>query len=804
MKFLKFSLSLVFLVAIFYGFNTKFDSIPPIGKFLNPTYGIWQNDKSVNNINTLQIDGLTDEVTVHYDEHLIPHIFANNDKDLYRAQGYITAKHRLWQMEFQTHAAAGRLSELFGEGALNYDRGQRRKGMVFGAENNLEFVKQDPEMLAFLEAYKDGVNSYINQLKKEDFAVEYKLLDYAPELWTIKKSMLLLMYMTDDLTGWDSDLENTNLLRQIGKQQFDFLFPDYYDVVDPVIPVERDWSAWNVQVPEVPDGGFPLDTIESVMNKPHPNNGSNNWVVGASKSYSGNPILANDPHLGLNIPSIWFAMQLATPMSNTFGVTLPGAIGILVGFNNHVSWGITNARRDLKDWYKIQYKDSSRTQYLHDGKWKNTSLRIENIKIRNQDKYIDSVYYSHHGPISYDHTFKGNHKLSGYAMKWIGHEGGNTQRTFVQLNKSKNYDDFKNALKHFVAPAQNSVFSSIDNDIALWVQGKFPNKWEEQGKFLMDGSNSKHDWQAFIPQEHNAHILNPDQGFLSSANQIPTDSLYPYYVYNDRYSAYRNRIINNFLRSKTKFNIQDFKDLHNNNFNLKASELLPTMIASMDVSILTDEEIEIFNQVKPWAYNNDIDELAPAIWEKWWRNLYPMVWDEMDDENIAMRTPFAYQTIYMLTHDPDNEFMDIIGTEKKETADDLFNLAFKEAAKELLDWKEKNGDYYWGKYKGTYVGHLLQGLPAFSRLNLPIGGDGSSVNATAKNHGPSWRMIVEMSSPPKAIGIYPGGQSGNPGSKHYDDFVDVWAKGEYMDILFMQNDSETKSIKQTQILKPKL
>ncbi len=804
MKYLKFLISLILLLVVFYGLNTKFASIPPIGKFLNPTYGIWQNDKSSNNMSTLHIDGLTNKVTVHYDEHLIPHIFANNDKDLYRAQGYITAKHRLWQMEFQTHAAAGRLSEIFGESALNYDRGQRRKGMGFGAENNLETLKQDPKTLALAEAYKEGVNSYINSLKKEDYPVEYKLLDYTPEPWTLKKSMLLLMYMSDMLAGWDSDLENTNLIRKIGKQQFDFLFPDYYDVVDPVIPKERDWSTWKVRVPEVPEGDFPLDTIESVMNKPHPNNGSNNWVVAASKSYSGNPILANDPHLGLNIPSIWFAMQLATPKSNTFGVTLPGAIGIMIGFNNHISWGMTNAKRDLKDWYKIEFKDNSRTQYLHDDKWKKTSLSIESIKIKNGEQYIDSVFYSHHGPISYDHNFKGNRKLSGYAMKWIGHEAGNSIRAVIELNKAKNYDDYKNALKHYVAPAQNFVFASVDNDIAIWIQGKFPNKWEEQGKFLMDGSNSKHDWQGFIPQEHNAHILNPEQNFLSSANQIPTDSLYPYYVYNDRYASYRNRIINNFLKSKTKFNIQDFKELHNNNFNLKASELLPTMIESMDISLLNDEEVEIFNQVKSWNYNNDIGELGPTIWEKWWRKVYPMVWDEMDDENIAMRTPFAYQTIYMLTHDPENEFMDIIATDKKETAHDIFNLAFKEAAKELLDWKENNGDYYWGKYKATYVGHLLQGLPAFSRFNLPIGGDGSSVNATTKNHGPSWRMIVEMSSPPKAIGIYPGGQSGNPGSKHYDDFIDVWAKGEYMDILFMQNDSETESIKQTQILKPSL
>ena len=160
-------------------------------------------------------------------------------------------------------------------------------------------------------------------------------------------------------------------------------------------------------------------------------------------------------------------------------------------------------------------------------------------------------------------------------------------------------------------------------------------------------------------------------------------------------------------------------------------------------------------------------------------------------------------TIFMLNNMPENQFMDIVKTEKKETASDLFKLAFKEMAESLTTWKEKHGDYHWGKYKGTYIGHLLQDLPAFSRVDIPIGGNNSIVNATSKNHGPSWRMIVEMTSPPTAIGIYPGGQSGNPGSKHYDDFIDLWAKGEYINLLFMQNSTDTKEIIQTQILTSK-
>lgn len=802
MKLFKFLLSLLITIGVFYVFNTKLGAIPPMGKFLSPSTGVWQNEKDESVNGNIEIDGLSEKVIVHYDENLIPHIFANNDSDLYRAQGYITAKHRLWQMEFQTYAAAGRLSEIIGEKALNYDRGQRRKGMLFGAENSLEVIKKDAESLSFLKAYTDGVNAYINALNPENYPVEYKLLDYNPEPWTVDKIMHLLMYMTDMLCGGDEDLEYTNLLHLLGEDRFDFLYPDFFDFNDPVIPVGTDWSFINVPQTKKPASEMLLDSISETMEKPNPDNGSNNWAVGPEKSYSGNPILANDPHLGLNLPSIWFVMQLATPEHNSYGATLPGTLGIISGFNTHIAWGETNATRDVKDWYKIVFKDNSRSEYKYDGVWKKTDLRLEEIKIKGKETFIDSVIYTHHGPVSYDHSFKGNNGKQGYAMKWAGHIGHNFARLFTELNKGKNYNDYLNAISNHVAPAQNFIFASTDGDIALWIQGKFPNKWEGQGKFLMDGSNPEHDWQGFIPKEFNAHTKNPERGFVSSSNQHPTDSLYPYYVFNDGYDAYRNRVINDFFRSKSTFNIQDFKDLQNNNFNKKASELLPYMFENMDTTSLSNEEQEVLNTIKTWDFNSETDQLAPSIWDLWWKKLYTLTWDEFDVEDVALQKPYTYQTIKILKKYPDNSFMDIISTEKKETSHDLFLIAFKETVKELNDWKSENGDYIWQRYKGTYVGHLLQALPAFSRFNLPIGGDRNTVNAADKNHGPSWRMIVEMSSPPQALGIYPGGQSGNPGSKYYDNFIDPWANGDYFKALFMQDQNKTEGIIATQILTP--
>jgi len=804
MKFFKLLFSLTLVLGIFYALNTKLGSVPALGKFLNPASGIWQNETDESITGEIQIPGLSDIVTVHYDEEMVPHVFAQNEHDLYKAQGYLTAKHRLWQMEFQTYAAAGRLSEIVGESALDYDRTERRRGMGFGADNTIEHLeKYDPEVMSYIQDYADGVNAYINQLDPADYPVEYKLLDYAPEEWKPKKTALLLMYMTKMLAGYNLDLEQTNIYNIFGEETFNLLFPRYFEVYDPIIPRDTDWSFIDVPQTELPESRTVKDTFTSALPKPDPNNGSNNWAVSGAKSTTGHPILANDPHLGLNLPSIWFMMQLNTPEHKSIGATIPGALGVISGYNEHISFGETNARRDLIDWYKIAF-NKDRTKYKYDGEWKEVKVRVEEIKIKGKETYIDSVLYTHHGPVVFDKNFKSDNGRSGYAMRWIGHDGGKNQRTFIELNRAKNYDDFVNAIQYWDYPAQNFVFASTEGDIAMWVQGKFPNRWDGQGTFVMDGSNPDNDWPSYIPQKFNAYTKNPERGFVSSANQHPVDENYPYKIPIEVYGAYRGRVINDFFRSKEKFSVDDFKVLHNNNYNLIAFELLPFMMEQMDTTALSEEEMSIYNELKNWKFNNDSDEVAPSIWREWYSTLTYMIFDELDREDVELTYPRTYQVNHLLKHYGDHKFMDIIETEDKvETARDLFLLSFKEATKKILAFKKEHGHYKWSAYKGTRAGHLLQALPAFSRFDLPVGGGASIVNASRKTHGASWRMIVEMSSPPKGLGIYPGGQSGNPGSKYYDNLIDDWAEGKYNSLNFMLTEEPTENIIGTLILKPR-
>ncbi len=793
--------------ACYYFLSRPIGQIPPLGYFLDPRHGFWQNTSTETDIikGEIELPGVKSPVVVRYDGQLIPHLFAQNNEDLYYTQGYITAKHRLWQMEFQTFAAAGRVSEVAGARAIPFDQLQRRKGLVFGAENVLKTMEEDAESLKWLEAYTQGINDYIAQLSMKDLPVEYKLIGYKPEPWTLLKTALLLQYMADMLAGSDVDLENTNLLMQIGKEQFDFLFPEFPKDSSPVIPNGTEWDFEAVTVEKPENIIWPLSETGEVIQKPHPQNGSNNWAVSGTKTKSGKPILANDPHLGLNLPSIWYVMQLNSPDVNAYGATLPGALGVIIGFNDSTAWGVTNATRDVRDWYAITFKDDSHDEYKYDGKWLKTQKRIEEIKVKGGETFYDTVVYTHHGPVVYDRNFKGEGQRINYALKWIGHQGGNQQKTFLQLNRANNLADYRAALQSYTAPAQNFVFASHEGDIALTVQGKFAVKWEEQGKFLMDGADPAYEWKAYIPFEHNAYVLNPERGFVTSANQHPTDENYPYYYYDHTFEHYRNRRIDQVLTSSDSITVEDMMKLQNDNYNLMAAEALPMMLrmVKMDTPLVA-KYADVLRLMDNWDFRNEIEAEAATVFELWFDGFYRSVWDEFRAMEVPVRYPNSYQTIQMLQTDSLNQYFDIDSTATVETGMDLVRLAFLGANEAIEEWKSKQGSdtYDWATYKDTYIQHLLM-LEPLSKKGVRVGGNKGIVNANSRRHGASWRMIVELGDKVKAYGIYPGGQSGNPGSKYYDNMIEDWAAGKYFEALFLHTPSEQEDkIIFTTIIKP--
>lgn len=785
MKYVSFLVVLGLTIALAMAVSRPFGAVPPLAPLLDPNHGFWQNSISEDKLaeDELVLNNLSEEVKVIYDENLIPHIFATDQADLYRAQGYITAKHRLWQMEFQTMAAAGRISEIVGPLAIDLDRMTRRKGLAYGAEKGMEFIREnDPESYLLLEAYADGVNQYIDQLSDARLPVEYKILNYRPEHWSAFKSILLLKYMTDMLVG-DRDLEYSNLRKILGDVMLDKLYPEYPSGVEPVIESGHKWNFKPLPVARPDSVNYPDDLLViAPLTQPEEGTGSNNWAVAGSKTKSGNPILANDPHLSLNLPSLWYSMQLTTPEHSVKGATLPGALGVISGFNEHIAWGVTNATRDTRDWYKITFQDKSRKAYRYGDEWKQTTFRIEEIKVKGEKIFLDTVVYTHYGPVVYDKTFNSNRQDVNFALKWNVHEGSNEQKTFLLLNSAKDHDDYNVALDNFTAPAQNFVFASKGGDIAMRIQGKFPLKWRGQGKFFMDGADPGMEWQGYIPNEQNASTLNPSRGFVSSANQHPTDSTYLYYVFDNSYEFYRNRRLNSRLREMNSITVEDMQGLQFDDYYLHAAEALPTMLDLLGSGYENDAEAKKYIALlKEWDFYADPNQKAPTLFYIWWRKMYNQIWKELSEHPAPVVLPSYYQTVLFIKDEPSGAVFDLKNTPEMETAADHIKQGFSEMLADMKKWETDAGDFSWASYKKTTIQHLVPQLKSFSVENVYTGGGSGILNATSARHGASWRMVVELGTEVNAFGIYPGGQSGNPGSKYYSNFIQKWANGEYLD-----------------------
>lgn len=809
MRILPFLLSGICTAGLVVALNTQLPAggskTPRLGYFLSPQLGFWQNAEPVNAgfDGELKLPLLKDKVDVYMDDRLVPHVYAANDLDAYYVQGYLHAKFRLWQMEFQTRVAGGRLSEILGEERLPIDRMFRRLGMVYGAEQTLANMEKNPEMKATVEAYAEGVNAYISSLKPQEIPFEYKLLDYKPEKWTPLKTYLFLMFMSYDLTarGATADLQMTNAKNYFGFDDFDKLYPNVQDSLDPIVPKGTAYGTAAI-VPQAPASKDSLYLGKGTNNStallpmvPDKDNGSNNWVVGGTKTKSGRPILSNDPHLGLNLPSLWYEMQIHTPTHNTYGASFPGSPAVIIGFNDSIAWGVTNAGRDVLDYYDIKFKDSTLSSYYYNGEWVAAEHRQEVIKIKGKPDLVENIAMTVFGPVMYDQSYKNISTEGKYlAIRWTAHKAGTGLQTFYQLNRSRNYNDYLDAISRWECPGQNFAFASKTGDIAIKQQGAFVARWKRQGDFIQPGVDTSYVWQGMIPVAENPLMVNPVRGFVSSANQMSTDSTYPYYLgAANNFPLYRGIIINRKLAEMNMITPEDMQRLQADNYNVFAEMARPVLLRNLDVSGLTADEKKYVDILKNWDLRNDVNAKGATVFKCIWDSLEAAVWgDEIRKSQLPLSKPDASTLLEtVLRADSSFRFMDDINTPgKTETFGDDLLTAIKKATPHLKQLEAEN-KLEWAKMKDTKVNHLLK-IPGLSRLHLPIGGGEHIINATKETHGPSWRMIVHLTDEIEAYGVYPGGQSGNPGSKYYDTFVDYWAAGKYYRILFLQQAAAAK------------
>jgi len=770
MKVLRFIISIVLSAAFIWFLDHPLQigeqSTPPLGQFFSPFHGFWQNAESATEMADINIksEEILNPVDIVFDERLVPHIFATNKADAYFTMGYLHAKFRLFQMDLQSRSAAGTLAEVLGPKLLKRDKSQRRYGLSWGAEKAVESWKES-DAFPLLEKYSAGYNEYLKQLSPKDFPIEFKLLDYEPQPWSPYRTALLWKSMAQTLCSRNDDIKATNTLDWLGKDQYYELFPEEMKGEDPVIPSTVEYP-FNAFLPNT----FDPESIQEIIGhipteNPEKGIGSNNWAVSGNKSKSGYPILSNDPHLSLTLPSIWYEAHMVIPETNVYGVSLCGLPGIIIGFNENIAWGFTNVGHDLMDWY--------------------VDIRIETINVKGQAPVIDSVKYTHWGPVYYESGEQGQKDL---AVRWVANEKPRSEEieALLRMNEARNFDEYTQAAQCYQTPPQNFAFISKSGDIGLRVQGRFPKKKFPSGNFVNDGSTTEGNWTEFISKNQTPVVLNPKREFISSANQKSTAKNYPYY-YNGSFEEYRGRWLNQKLTNLNQATKEDFLSLQNDNYNLKAAEFTPLLLSYINLKELSGNALKIVKELQTWNFEYLSNSTTPPLFESWLRKVRKLTWDEFiqKGESTQVIYPSSSTLRDFLREKPSHVFFDRIDTDLKETAHEIVQMAFEQLVTEL----EESGNQNFGTWRSFDIGSInhLARIPAFGVTNIQANGSRNSLNAFSGSFGPSWRMIVEMGERPTALGVYPGGQSGNPGSKYYDSGIEYWRMGKLYELKFISN-----------------
>jgi len=740
----------------------------------------------------LAVTILDQDVTVTRDEKGVPHIFAKTDADLYRAQGYVQAQDRLFQMDLARRQASGRLSEIIGEATINTDKHFRTFSLRDAAEKSL--AAYDDESKQVLEWYAEGVNAFIAQAKESNtLSYEFALLGYEPEEWTVVDSLTIGKYMAYDLGGnW-----NTLAFRHWALQNFDEekakeLFIKYPENASAIIEA-------NIQNPVAVAGQFSAEML------PNEFNGSNNWVVSGDKTKSGTPILADDPHLGLSTPSIWYQMHLQSPQQNVSGVIFAGIPGIILGHNDEIAWGVTNVGPDVQDLYIEIPNPDNPTQFRYDGKWEQAEVRDESIKVKDGETVDFEVVVTRHGPIMTDLAFKDTEPTAQFSMQWTALQPTAELRAVLGFNKAKTWSDFEKALEDFKAPAQNFVFASKDGTIAYKANGQIPIRKQGEGQLPVPGDSSDYGWEGFIPWDELPTLVNPKEGFIATANNQVIGEDYPYHITDFWAQPYRFERIKEVLEANDAITVEDMMALQMDQHNLYAREFLPDLLTSLKEKDQDGKYAEIIAMLEKWDMVDAKESGAPLVFHTLMIKLQEVLFkDQMPEDMYGIMYGKFNITDQLLRTAYSGEKS--IWIEEQGGIDETIYKAFELTIAQLEDQFGKNSSkWQWGDYHQLTFDHTLGSASPilaayFNAKKVPIGGSKVTVQAADNDlagnvdHGASWRFVVDVGDLSSAYHIVGPGQSGHVKSDWYQDQVLDWANGDYHQTFIKQEEIKGKTL----------
>ena len=776
---------------------------PPLGTLLDPAHGVWRAAADPPGDASIAIPGLNAPVDIRYDARGVPHIFAHTELDAYRALGYVVARDRLFQLEVQTRAAEGRLTALVGSAALGLDEDTRLLGMPRAAERKYAALDPASPSRAMMQAYADGVNAYIDALKPAQYPVEYKLLNARPERWRPENSVDLLERMSWTLASGAPERALVRAAALVGTQAASAILPQHTPIQEPIQPVPGR-SAPHDRFATIPPPGAPdqkmvalaraydhfFGAAEADVPPVQHAFASNNWAVAPSRSASHHALLAGDPHLDLTLPSIWYEAHLVVPgVMDVYGVTIPGAPAIIIGFNRDVAWTFTNTGADVMDFYRETVDDTANpTRYRVDGAWKPIESRIEQyLDQHGAVLHVDTVRYTERGPMQ---------KLQGMwvSMRWTALEPSDEMRAFRDAERARTTREFEDAMaRSFLVPAQNMLVADRHGSIAIRSTGHFPLRpGNGDGRVIRDGSTSASDWRGYWPVSAYPQSFDPAQGFLASANQEPEapSAQYAYLGADTDFEVWRALRINQLLRSDSIVTPDDMRRWQTDPGSVRADLFVPYFLRAVDSLrshgiTVSDSLATAARLLGAWDRRYTRENTGAVLFEAAMHQLTARTWDELAQDGRRVATPTEAVLAELLTQ-PHNAWWDDRRTSVVEDRDAILAASLAGAYDEVVreHGAPDAGGWRWDRVQFANVNHLLR-IPSFSALNIPVqGGKGTlSPSYGDGGEGPSWRMVVELGPEVRAWGIYPGGQSGDPLNAHYTDRLAKWERGE-LDALY--------------------
>ncbi len=769
---------------------------------------------------SIEIPGIKEEVSIYRDNYGISHIYANNKEDMLFAQGYVHGQDRFWQMECARRLAAGQLAAVVGESALESDIYMRTVGLNRRAEEMMQYyLKSEPQIIEDLQFYIAGINAYLKE-NKTSISLDQHVFNlvgtWDVEEWTIKDSVLYSLYISWLFgTSWDSE-QNTSILQNK-------LDPDIFDVLVPDYPHNRpfvtDQEGYQPGQEMEPLRSFLADPFDKTVNqayavkavmqteltRPLSPNGSNAWVISGEYTDNGLPILANDAHLWVSMPSNWYMMSLHCPEYDVIGYSFPGSPGIIIGRNKTVSWGITNSMVDVQDLFRLRVNEDNPGQYDFNGEWLNFIINREVIKVSGGEDYVLEVKQSHYGPvISEDSGYDGE----VLTLRWEGYEK-NTRifKAIMNMNKAADCEEFRNAISEWDSPSICFLFADVNNNIAMQLTGNIPKRNYETTRIPLPGWTNDYEWTGWYDFEELPSQWNPEKGYIVSANNQYNEENIPcqFLTIPGNRAQRASDMIKEKIVSGVKITADYCLEMQTDTYSLFANDYV-----SLFRNLYSeDEELNIIIRLlSSWDCRMEENSREAAVFAMFTNALvYNIYHDELSEAEYELYKNNYNLPIYLslqnLSKEEYHTFWDNKDTPDVETRDDILEKSLSDAVeylegtlgKEFSEWKW--GDIH--KVSFTYAPLGMSGIKPIenfvNRGGYSVGGDPATLNNfdwhfnNIGNVGmhPSMRWITDLSNIDSNQGILAIGQSGHPSHKNYDNMIPLWIGGDNLPLPLSEN-----------------